>query len=107
MVSCLRISTGSRFESIKVSRSSIETICGPVLSPVLAVGTTIAVMTLSISKQEAFSMESSQFAVQRDTITAGILSLEPEEMRMLGYPAAGQLKDWSPMAIDEEGLFLP
>jgi uncharacterized protein (DUF885 family) len=62
-------------------------------------------MTLSISKQEAFSMESSQFAVRRDTITAGILSLEPEEMRMLGYPAAGRLKDWSPTAIDEEVRF--
>ncbi len=43
------------------------------------------------------------FAELRDSLTAKILSFEPEELRMLGdRTVIGRLKDWSPRAIKAE-----
>jgi uncharacterized protein (DUF885 family) len=49
---------------------------------------------------------STAFAKLRESLTKRILSFEPEELRMLGDPAAaGHLKDWSPGAIKTEVEF--
>lgn len=57
----------------------------------------------SIFVTVAQAQTASDFARVRESLTAGILSFEPEERRMLGDPtAAGHLKDWSAKAIAEE-----
>lgn len=49
---------------------------------------------------------STSFAKLRESLTNTILRFEPEEMRMLGDSAgAGQIKDWSPQAINAEVEF--